>query len=414
MSGAIRSLFLLHRLGWRERVRADPWRGFSIFLVATLLLSFQALTVWSIARYDQLLKAHGLSPAAYAGPPLGYGLLLAFGGASIRYTEGVSRFWILETAPLPRWLLRIDQLFSGLLATLALGGAPVLAALILAGDPWWAGLPWLAAAFLLAKGLQPYALPGYLIQGTVGYLMGWLSAFLIRTLVTEGWGPLLYPGLEDADRKVWALLAPLSGYPLPAPLQRALALPLLPAVALALLLVLAALLVEPPESGPAATRPALAAWRWLARIPRAPLAAAAAFLIEQLDQALARTASLLGLVAGLDRYLGWQAPAHPSIWAINAVFWWPVLARRLPLPEVLTAHLDSKREAAIRSLRGKVEALALTFLPLALWLFPWKAAALLLGWLALWWWAAPVLAGLPPAFGAFVLIAVGGALAAAG
>ena len=393
-------------LAWRGRILENPW-GLAAVGVLVLFLAGNAVFLGiGFQLFYQALADHGLSPKAYAGLPVAIGGLYALVAASLRTRPALARLWLVETAPLPRWLVGLDRALSAL-TTQALVAGPVLwAALHYAGYPAWAGLPLLLLAGIAGALIRPFALPSYLVAAGAGFALGWMQAYVLKLILNDDllFQPYFDPDLAEAH--LWALVAPLVGHPLNPAMQEALSLGAVLALPLSLLLLfpLVFLFATPvPDRGLSPL--AAAAWRAASWIPRAPLAYALQYLFHQLDQALGQVAGFLGLALGLRHQLAVAAPFYPSVWTALVLFWSPVLSSRGPLPGVLGG---GNRETV--ALRGGIEALALSTLLLGGWVFPVPAALGLWLVLGLAWKLSPKLARFPALASGLLWLLGGGTL----
>jgi hypothetical protein len=390
-----------HAFAWSDRLRRNPYFAVTFGGILFALLANGALLWYGTLAFYELLRTRGQNPEAYAWLPLAFGLLLAFGGGRAQFSPGLSRFWILEASPVPPFHKHLDRALSTLASSALLGGAPIFAALAYAGHPGWHALAHLLGASALGALLRPYALPDYLASAAVGYLLGWVDAFLIRVVSEEGLLAFGLPGV--GEERLWLLVQPLL------PLRFFLPEPP-PVLALAAAVAFFALLLATagPERKPGLSRLAAWAWRTAGRLPGARLGYAVEELFTELNMSFGRVAAFLGFLLGLHRYLGFALPLYPSVWTAAFFLWWPVLIRRRPLAGVLAANLGVRRDAEATLLRGKLEALFLTLLPFALWLIPAPGFLALGLWLLLGWLLARWLVLLPAGLVAFLLWLGGG------
>jgi len=393
-------------LAWRGRILENPWGLAALGMLALFLAGNAVFFGYGFWLFYQALADHGLTPRAHAGLPVAIGGLYALLAASIRTRPALARFWVVESAPLPRWLVGLDRALSALVTQALVAGPVLWAALHYAGYPGWAGLPVLLAAGLIGALIRPFALPNYLIAVAASFALGWVQAYALKLVLTGGllFQPYFDPDLAKAQ--LWALVAPLAGHPLEPAVQQALSLSAATALLLGFLLLLPLVLLfgtPIPDQGLSAL--AAPFWRAAARIPRAKLAYALQYLFHQLDQALGQVAGFWGLALGIRHQLAVTAPFYPSVWTALVLFWSPVLASRGPLPGVLGG-----RDRGPIALQGGIEALGLSTLVLGGWVFPVPAVLGLLLVLGLAWLLAPKLARLPLLAGGLLWFLGGGVL----
>ena len=401
---------------WRYHVASSlvsrPWFGLAVFLLVAASGLLTAAMVWVFDLYFQQVETE-LGASAKQNAlllPLAWTALQTFVVGMFEYTPEVSRFWVLNTSPVPGALRKLDRLLSVSIYVLVFCGPLWAAVFFYAGLPLGGAISLAALTTSLAIMLRNAALTRVLVSAALGAIFGWLGSATLETLLTIG---VLTTDRGDFDG--WRLVLPLvHALPRLDGLMAFLRLPLIAHLGIALT-AFTLVLARTPHHDAEARRPS-----WLvasiSRLPSSRLAFALLHLVANLTANLMPVASLFAYVYATRFFDVPQLPPEVASYLAALLLVQPVRSPRATgqdpydVGRLLRAHAPHPGHLTTWLFRGWLELAAIFTGLLALPVTAWRESIMLLGVFLMFWLGASWLVRLGPRWSWLLLTGVGSGL----